>query len=94
MGYFFLFILFLVIIFCITGLYTAFNIGRNKKKHDYDILDYSYSWHDPDYQAKIKQWIKTVPLNYIKIKSAYHYKINILNIKNNDKSKWILFFME
>ena len=90
MGYILLFILFIAIVFCIAGLYTAFNVGLNKKKPDIDILKYKYPWHEPDYEKKIKQWIKNIPLNYVKIKSPYQYRINALSIKNNDKEKWVI----
>lgn len=90
MGYFFLFILFLVLIFSVAGFYTAYNIGHNKKKADYDIREYNYPWHEPGYEIKIKQWIKTLSLDYENIRSPYLYKLNTLSIVNNENAKWVI----
>lgn len=90
MIYFIIVLAVFILIFGIFGLYTAFNIVHNKKKPDSDITEYDFSWHEPNYETQIKNWIKSLELNYVKVKSPYLYNLNCLIIKNNDKEKWII----
>ena len=90
MGYFLLVIALIILALVTLGLFASFGIALKKPKLDYDILEYSFPWHEPVYEKEIKEWIKGIPLNYIKIRSPYFYNLNALEIKNNDLDKWII----
>jgi len=90
MIYFVLALIAVLIIFIILGLYSAFSIAHNKKKPDVELSEYSYSWHEPDYESKIKDWIKEIDLDYFFVKSPYQYNLNCLIVKNNEDKKWVI----
>lgn len=90
MGYFFLALLFIVLVLAYIGFTIAYRTAHNKKKPDYEVLNYDFPWHEPDYNQQIKNWIQKLELNYVKIKSPYYYKLNALVIKNNDGNKWFV----
>ncbi len=90
MGYIILVAAFIVVVFVSLGLHTAFRIAHNEKRTDYSILEYSFPRHESEYEQDIKAWVKIIQKNYVKINSPYKYKINALEIKNNNKDRWII----
>ena len=90
MGYFLIVIALVILALVAVGLITSFKIAHKKLRPDFDIHEYSFPMHEPEYEKDIKDWIKGIPLIYFKIKSPYFYKLNTLEIKNNDIDKWIV----
>lgn len=90
MIYFVLTLVVVLLIIIILSIFTALSIVHKSEKPDADLVDYSYSWHEPEYELKIKEWIKSIKTDYFTVKSPYLYNINCLNIKNNDNCKWVI----
>ncbi len=90
MGYFLFAIVILILVFISLGLLMAFKIAVKKKKPDVDILELKFPCHEPKYAKEIKDWIQTIPLKYIKIKSPFFYNLNSLEINNGDSEKWVI----
>ncbi|MDX1358752.1 MAG: alpha/beta hydrolase [Clostridia bacterium] len=90
MGYFLLVLAVILLIFIILGLYVTTRIVHNKLKKDFNILEYRFLQHEPEYEEEVMNWIKSISLDYYNIVSPYFYKLNILEIKQNDKPEWIV----
>ena len=90
MGYFLLALAVILLIFILLGFFVAFRTVRNKLKPDFNILEYRFPRQEPDFEEKVMKWIKSLKLDYYKISSPYLYKLNVLEIKQNDKPEWVV----
>ena len=90
MGYFLLAVLIVLLFFSVTGLYAAFSIAHIKLKPDYDIHDYEFKMHEPEYAKKIREWVEELELKYFNIRSPYFYELNAMEIKKAYSDRWVI----